>query len=126
MALVDEIVDLAVDGSSPISTLLRKCLVLAHTLKNQRLRAWVEKELDGYGKDDELPDYRDITASAKGDFIGPFGAYQKGRPLPPLILKEQHRHFATKIGMRGPIAAYTIDFDRPCVEWPAHLGLVSR
>jgi hypothetical protein len=70
MALVDEIISVAVDDSRPISTLLRQCLVLARTLKNQRLQAWAEKELDGYGEADELPDYRHVEAGAKGTFIG--------------------------------------------------------
>jgi hypothetical protein len=58
MKLLDDIIDLAVDNSSSLSMLLRKCLLLAHTLKNQRFRTWAEKELDGYDQRNELPDYR--------------------------------------------------------------------
>jgi hypothetical protein len=47
MKLLDEIVDLAIDNQASISVLLRKCLVLAHQLKNDRLRSWVENELNG-------------------------------------------------------------------------------
>jgi AbiTii len=38
MKILDEIIDFAVDNSGPLSVLLRKCLLLAHTLKNQRFR----------------------------------------------------------------------------------------
>jgi len=43
MKLVDEIIDGAVDGKTPIADILRKCLVLAFQLKNGRLKEWVEK-----------------------------------------------------------------------------------
>jgi hypothetical protein len=35
MRLVDEIIDLAVDDKTPLPVILRKCLVLAHDLKNE-------------------------------------------------------------------------------------------
>jgi hypothetical protein len=47
MQLIDEIIELAVDDRTSLSVLLRKCLVLSHRLKNERLKAWAEKELDG-------------------------------------------------------------------------------
>jgi hypothetical protein len=48
-------------NQASISVLLRKCLVLAHQLKNDRLRSWVENELNGYATSDaELPEYRRI------------------------------------------------------------------
>jgi hypothetical protein len=54
--LLDEIVDLAVDDQTSLTVLLRKCLVLSHRLKNERLKVWAEKELDGYADDDVLPE----------------------------------------------------------------------
>ncbi|MGQ0443991.1 MAG: AbiTii domain-containing protein [Beijerinckiaceae bacterium] len=47
MKILEEIIDLAVDNSGPLSVLLRKRLLLAHTLKNQRLQTWAEEELVG-------------------------------------------------------------------------------
>ena len=41
MKLLDEIVDYAVDNKQPVSVLLRKCLVLAYQLKNDKLKNWV-------------------------------------------------------------------------------------
>src|SRR5215472_16376345 len=37
--LLDEIFELATDNKQPLTVLLRKCLVLAHQLKNNRLQA---------------------------------------------------------------------------------------
>ena len=39
MKLLDDIIDLASSEQGSVTTLLRKCLVLAHTLKNDRLRS---------------------------------------------------------------------------------------
>ena len=48
MQLLEEIIELAVDDNGSLSALLRKCLVLSFRLKNERLRMWADKELDGY------------------------------------------------------------------------------
>jgi hypothetical protein len=48
MTLLDEIIDAAVDEKVPIGTLLRKCLVLQQQVKNEKFRAWLDRELDGY------------------------------------------------------------------------------
>jgi AbiTii len=64
MKVLDEIIDLAVENSGPLSVLLRQCLLLAHTLKSQRFHTWAEKELDGYDETDELPEYRRVRVIA--------------------------------------------------------------
>ena len=48
MRLVDEIIQMASDSEEPLSNVLRKCPVLAFELKNETLKAWVEKELNGF------------------------------------------------------------------------------
>jgi hypothetical protein len=101
MKILDEIIDLAVDNSGPLSVLLRKCLLLAHTLKNQRLRTWAEKELDGYDEMDDLPEYRRVRAIAKGYFLGPFHAQINNQPLPPSVLKPEHRPSLQRFGLRN-------------------------
>jgi hypothetical protein len=46
MKLLKEIIELATDNHTPLTVVLRKCLVLAYSLKNERLKTWVEKELE--------------------------------------------------------------------------------
>jgi hypothetical protein len=46
MELLDDIIDLAASDTGSVATLLRKCLVLAHTLRNDRLLTWAENELE--------------------------------------------------------------------------------
>jgi hypothetical protein len=55
MSLLQDIQDAAVDAAVPISTLLRKCAVLAARLDNDELRAWVAKELNRYEKAEDVP-----------------------------------------------------------------------
>jgi len=106
--LLDDIIDLATDNKQSITVLLRKCLILASQLKNERLKAWANKELNGYGDDYDagLPDYRITPAQAVGFLNGPFGAQWNNWPIPPAILEEKHRTFATEVRLAQAISAY--------------------
>jgi hypothetical protein len=101
MNLLDEIIDLAAGEQRSVATLLRKCLVLAHALRNDRLKVWAENELNGYAPtDDGIPEYRKTAAPAKGIFMGGFGAQINDQPIPPALLQERHRHFAESAVLR--------------------------
>ena len=63
MTLLRQIQDSAVDGQCPISTLLRKCAVLAARLEHDELRRWVSSELNGYERADEHDGISDHLAS---------------------------------------------------------------
>ena len=124
MKLLEEIISLASSEAGSIATLLRKCLVLAHTLKNDRLKTWAENELNGYDNEkDEVPEYRKTGASAKGLFLGPWGSQIGNQPIPPGMLHEEHRHWAEFTILCQPIASYenVADAARLIIEWPANL-----
>ncbi len=106
MQLIDEIIGLAVDEKASLSVLLRKCLVLSRRLKNERLKVWVEKELDGYKNDDALPDYRVTQTFSKGIFWGVPGAKLENVPIPTAMLEPKHRPLVEQAKFRQPIAAY--------------------
>jgi hypothetical protein len=108
MRLLDEIVNLAVEENTSLPVLLRKCLVLAHRLKNARLKAWADKELDGYAKDDVLPEYRQTYAISKGFFVGPAGAWVNDQPIATAALKQEHQAIVEHAEFRSPIAAYQL------------------
>jgi AbiTii-like protein len=108
MKLLDEIVDLAVEGETSLPVLLRKCLVLSHRLKNERLKVWTQNELDGYTNDDALPDYRVTNTNSKGIFFGAFGSKIENQPIPTLVLKEHHRALVEIAHLRSPIASYQL------------------
>src|SRR5438067_1878625 len=63
-SLLDDIINLAIDGKQPLPDILRRCLLLGHDLKNERLRAWANQELNGYDSTNGLPDYRVVLAGA--------------------------------------------------------------
>ena len=54
-SLLDDIINLAVDGKQPLPDILRKCLLLAYELKNERLKTWANQELNGYEPALDLP-----------------------------------------------------------------------
>jgi archaellin len=100
--LLDEIIDLSVDNKQPITTLLRKCIVLAHQLKNERLRKWANEELDGYDDIKNLPEYRILRAPATGLFVGPgWARFQQG--IPSLALEKDHRESAEIVHIAQPV-----------------------
>ena len=105
-SLLDDIINFAVDGKQPLPDILRKCLLLGHELKNQRLKKWANQELNGYDSAEDLPDYRLVQAGAKGHFMGPFGAQLNHYPLPSAILEDIHKDFARKIPLTQGVSAY--------------------
>jgi hypothetical protein len=104
--LLDDIIDLATDDKQSIAVLLRKCIILASQLKNERLKSWANKELNGYDPDDNLPPYRTLKTIAKGNFTGSFGRQLRGWQIPAAVLEEEHRRWATDVSLVHPIGAY--------------------
>src|ERR1700674_5726811 len=105
MRLLDEIIEMASDGKRPLADALRKCLVLAFELRNEKLKDWVDGELNGFNKQDLVPEYRKAFLHSKGTFSGLGGARLVNRPLPLGILKMEHWDWLTK-QLVQPIAAY--------------------
>lgn len=68
MSLLRDIQDAAINSDIDISTVLRQCKVLAVRLGNDNFKKWVDQELNGYNKIDDLPDYRILTVQSKGHF----------------------------------------------------------
>jgi hypothetical protein len=81
MSLLRDIQDAAVDQSTNVTTLLRKCKILAARLGNEEFKRWIDNELNGYESVDELPEYRIIHTQSYGFFVSPFGL--QGDNLPP-------------------------------------------
>lgn len=127
MKLINEIIDLASNDHSSLSGLLRKLLVLAHQLKNQRLKDWVTAELNGYSNGESLPEYRVTRGIAKGNFRGGFGSSISGQIIPPAGLEKQHRRFAETVELTQPIASYDLtkkedqETHGGIIEWPPNL-----
>jgi hypothetical protein len=105
VSLVTDIRDAAVKSDVSIAELLRRCAVLAASLRNQELKEWALLELNGYPKNVPLPDYRVIPAHAVGHLAGPLGSGYKGITIPASVLPEKMRDYADVVRLRQPIAA---------------------
>ena len=66
--LLREIQSAALDSKVDICDLLRKCMMLAARLENEEFKGWVRKELNGYGLEEDLPNYRIIDCGSFGTF----------------------------------------------------------
>lgn len=71
MSLLREIEITAADKNGDLSVLLRKCKILAARLGNMQFKKWIDNELNGYDDLENLPDYRIVVVSSKGNFIVP-------------------------------------------------------
>ncbi len=108
MSLLREITDAAVDASVEISTLLRKCKVLAARLGNKDFDSWVEHELNGYSSPDEVPSYRRLKrVESRGNFVGMFQSSASNIPIPSSIIPKKYRDFLTKSYSMDPISYYS-------------------
>ncbi|WP_395021008.1 hypothetical protein [Dongia sp.] len=123
--LLETIIDGATTTSTPIPDLLRLCLRLARKLKSETLSTWAESELNGYLAGATVPPYRSIPAAAQGRFQNI--AYIQTLLIPPVVLEEEHRHFAEKVVVREPVAQlqFLADSDGKTLQrnWPGNLVL---
>lgn len=107
MSLLREIQNDAINSSVDLSTILRKCKVLAARLGNSEFMAWVEHELNGYSSNSDLPAYRIIpNLQSWGTFVG-FAYMCKRLPIPPSTIPEKYRDMVAKIYLNEPISHYS-------------------
>jgi hypothetical protein len=106
MALIDDIIAAATDDTVPIGTLLRKCLVLEQQVKNEKFKMWVNQELNGYEKIEDLPSYRTFAAVSYGIFLGMMGRQLTNQPLSLHVLNEQDRKLVATCPLMQPASAY--------------------
>jgi hypothetical protein len=107
MQLLDSIIEMASDNKEPIGNLLRKCLILESQIKNEKFRAWLNLELDGYDRDheEEFPDYRVFNCVNKGDFYG-MTVKISGQPISLHVMSEHDRKMLEKVHLHQPAASY--------------------
>ena len=91
MTILEDIQNAAVDAKSDLSTVLRKCKLLAVRLGSQALEDWVILESNGYADNIPVPNYRVWQLEIKGDFAGPFGSGILNAHIPYAMLPESVR-----------------------------------
>lgn len=105
MSLLRDIQNAAIDASIPLTTLLRKCKVLAARLGNSEFKQWIDNELNGYDSKDSLPAYRILRVNSKGHFSGPFQSGLRNADIPLSCIPEKFRDNLTYSYLMEPIAA---------------------
>lgn len=69
MAKSQIIKDIA-NGTVSLETTLKRSLVIAHDLKNDKLINWINNELYGYDNSKNIPDYRLLPGTLKISYVG--------------------------------------------------------
>jgi hypothetical protein len=123
---LNEIIEQAASDDARLVSILRKCLVVAVQLGNERLKQWVLSELNGYDDVEGLPAYRVYSVGAKGFFLGPLQGQLRDQPLASGVLDKKHRWWATTGRLMQPISAYEALSQGDThgslrLEWPADL-----
>lgn len=105
MTLLREIQQAAADDRTSLAHLLRKCKILASRLQDKEFAAWIDKELNGYSGEGELPDYREISTHS---YCSASNGYQalNNMPVPVTAFPEELQHFVTSYRFRAGIETY--------------------
>jgi len=61
MDSLEQIKEGAVGNEMPLDEVLRRCLILASTLRHEPLKEWARSELNGYLSVDNIPSYRSLN-----------------------------------------------------------------
>ena len=64
-SLVHELQQEAMNPNSRLSDILRKALVVSNKLKVDEFKIWIESEMKGYPKAEDIPSYRRVNGSVK-------------------------------------------------------------
>lgn len=105
--LLRQIQDEAVDHNVPVTSLLRRALVLARRLDYPPLAEWAQCELDGYPKGADLPEYRAWRpANVLGDFSGYMQSSIRNQPLWSGAVDERFHRLLFGFELRHGVAEY--------------------
>ena len=91
MSLLEDIQNAAIDASSDLGTVIRKCKLLAAHLGSRQLENWLIWESNGYPEDVPVPGYRVWSLQVKGNFAGPYGSGLRNAPITPALLPKDVR-----------------------------------
>ncbi len=103
MNILTEITNLLADEKESLTNGLYKLKLLGARIKNEELLNWVNKELNGYDKDEELPEYRKTGGLLKGSLSN--GYYNmENQTIPTFNFPPELRDFVTKIEINQNIS----------------------
>jgi AbiTii len=125
MNLISELKNDVIDSKVSISTALRKAKVLASLLKNEKMKEWIDRELNGYFnvEVEEIPSYRRANGQNFGTFTGQFGRRIDDAHIPLLTLPPIIQDYAKFIYFRDGVKALESIVEKSDqvmqMKWPA-------
>lgn len=104
MELITQIIDILSDENPNLENALIKTKVLLHRLGEKDSVEWINRELNGYSFDDEVPEYRVIHSQPM--ITATDGLTRRWNDMPAVIshLSEKERNFLTRNEMRQSIS----------------------
>lgn len=85
--------DMIVNSDVKLSDVLRRTKLIAAKLGNDEFRAWVEKELNGYSNETEVPEYRRVASPPLGTFSGLMGKMVSNFAIPASYIPDYLEDF---------------------------------
>jgi len=107
MSLLGDIQTAAASDSTSLSSILRRCQILAVRLKYEPFKEWVARESNGYSAGTDLPEYRVMNGvPSKADFIG-ITHKLSNYPVPAnLVPDKELQTLMAKMALRDSVAEY--------------------
>lgn len=103
------------DESEPLAGLLRKCLLLGAETGSDALREWARRELNGWGDQEDVPEYRKVHDAPIGYNSISGNMWAKGLTISRLQLPEKARD----------VVPDELEFRQPVEELEQHAGTKS-
>lgn len=128
MSLIRSIQADAIEASTSVSSLLRKCKLLASRVGHTQLEEWVDLELRGYPEGADLPPYRVTPVVSYGSFVGPFGMNAPKLQVPVSVLPEHLRERYAVARMEQAVSTYEslVQGNKPSyvkIDWNVALAI---
>jgi len=103
MDSLEQIKEGAVGNEMPLDEVLRRCLILASTLRHEPLKEWARSELNGYLSVDNIPSYRSLNVQIYFNAVS-FRTIATSQPVPPGTFPPELAAKATTIRLPNPVA----------------------
>lgn len=102
MGIIKELIDELSQSKTPLTDILIRSKVLAHRLKNEKIKDWINDELNGY-QSEELPNYRILPCRVMGSVNNGI-INRKNIPLPLYHLEKGIKDVLEKIHLYQSIS----------------------
>lgn len=132
MATLADLRDLVADKEQSLSTALFKAKVLAAKLRHAGFKEWIEREMNGYPDDGEVPPYRVLRGTVKAHLhtVGSGHIWRETHTIPitafPEQIQAQFRDWPSRQGVSS-LEALTAEASagNPQVELPRELVYIG-